>query len=71
MIPGVGLAGRCRMRRECAELSEKRCRPSAIGKRGQGAKRVFLTDRQAGTDSVGVYADALELVEQIREPFRL
>ena len=71
VVARAALASRSRLRRECAKLSEKRRWTRTVRKSRQGAKRVFLSNGQPGADGVGIDADALEFVEQTREPFRL
>jgi hypothetical protein len=71
LITGGTVAGLCRVRREESKLGQKRGWSSTIGKCSQRAKRVFLPNSEPGTYGVRVDANAFELVEQIREPFRL
>jgi hypothetical protein len=59
------------MRRHGAKLRQKCGRSSPIGQGGQRAQRILLANRQASADRIRIDAYALELVEKMRESFRL
>jgi hypothetical protein len=57
--------------RERAKLGQKRRWPGSVGQCGKRPERILLANGQPGTNRVWIDTDALELVEQIREPFSL
>ena len=56
---------------ELPQLREKRGGSGVVGKRGEGPQDILFSDREAGADGIRVDAHPLELMEQVREAFRL